>query len=127
MMMHAAYSPGGHRRSAVAVRPAVATAIAGSAMAIGACGSSGGGPAAVGATTEAPNASPLGLPQCMRANGISHFPDLSTGPGGQGLGISAMPDKATLTVVAPTRASAYSNSPAFNHAVTVCRAGLRKP
>jgi hypothetical protein len=164
-------------------------AIAGCAAAIGACGSSGGGgQAAVGATTATGNASPLGLSHCMRANGISNFPDPSNGTGGQGLSISATPGNSTLTVqgisfsgpafqkaeqacrrylvasrlppplsaaqkaklvasakcmrahgvpqfadpttapvgvVAPSRASAFSNSPAFNHAVSIC-GGLRK-
>jgi hypothetical protein len=48
--------------------------------------------------------------KCMRAHGVPRFADPTTGPVG---------------VVAPKRSSAYSNSPAFNHAVSVC-GGLRK-
>jgi hypothetical protein len=44
------------------------------------------------------------------ASGVPRFADPTTGPVG---------------VVAPKRSSAYSNSPAFNHAVSVC-GGLRK-
>ena len=112
MTMHAAYSPGGHRSGAVAIRLAVATAIAGCAVAIGACGSSGGGQAAVGATTATGNASPLGLSQCMRAHGISNFPDPSNG----GLSISTMPGSPTLTV----QGIAFSG-PAVQKAEQACR------
>ncbi|MGZ4175105.1 MAG: hypothetical protein ACXVSE_10390 [Solirubrobacteraceae bacterium] len=82
---------------------------AGCAVAIGACGTSGGGQATVGATTASGNASPLGLSQCMRAHGISNFPDPGNGPGGQG------PAKPI-------------GSPALRHAVDVCGGppGLRK-
>lgn len=43
MQMHAAYRPGGHRRSALAIRLAVAMPTAGCAVALCACGSSGAG------------------------------------------------------------------------------------
>jgi hypothetical protein len=50
---------------------------------VAACGSGGtGGP--VGATTASGNASPIGLSKCMRANGLSSFPDPTQGPGGEG-------------------------------------------
>lgn len=49
------------------------------------CGgsSSGGG---AGATTPAPNSSssPVGMSRCMRAHGLSTFPDPSAGAGGEG-------------------------------------------
>jgi hypothetical protein len=48
-----------------------------------ACGSSGtGGP--VGATTASGNSSPIALSRCMRANGLSNFPDPTMGSGGEG-------------------------------------------
>jgi hypothetical protein len=65
------------------------------------------------------NASPLGLSQCMRSNGISNFPDPTQGPGGQGLSISMTPGSAALTVQGVTF------SGAFNHAVSAC-GGLRQ-
>jgi hypothetical protein len=112
MTMHAAYSPGGHRSSAVAIRLAVATAIAGCAVAIGACGSSGGGQTAAGATTPTGNASALGLSQCMRAHGISNFPDPSNG----GLSISTMPGSPALTAQGIT-----FSGPAVQRAEQACR------
>ncbi|HTU96856.1 MAG TPA: hypothetical protein VMF14_13510 [Solirubrobacteraceae bacterium] len=116
MKRHAAHHPGGHRRSAVAIRPAAALAAVGCAAALGACGSSGaGGPAAVGGTTATGDASPLGLSQCMRAHGVTDFPDPSNGPGGQGLSISATPGSPTLTVQGVT-----FSGPAFERAEKAC-------
>ena len=118
MKMHAAHRPGGHSRSATAVRLAAALSAAGCAVAVCACGSSGGsGPTAVGATTASGNASPLGLSQlsptqkaqmvkfarCVRAHRVPEFADPTAAPGG---------------VVATKRQVA--GSPAFRHAVTVC-------
>jgi hypothetical protein len=116
MKMHAAHRPGGHRRSAPALRPAAALVTAGCAVALCACGSSGGGgQTAVGATTATGNASPLGLSQCMRANGISNFPDPTKGPGGQGLSISETPGSSALTV----QGVSFSG-PAFHKAEQAC-------
>lgn len=112
MSKHAAYSPGSHRHHAIAVRPAVALAIAGCAVVSAACGSSGGGRAAEGATTASGNASSLNLSQCMRAHGSSSFPDPSNG----GLTIMATPGNATLTV----QGIALSG-PAFQKAEQACR------
>jgi hypothetical protein len=112
MTMHETYSPGSHRHDAFAVRPAVALAIAGCAMVTAACGSSGGGLTAAGATNPTGNASPLGLSQCMRAHGISNFPDPSNG----GLTISATPGDATLTVQGIT-----FSGPAFQSAEQACK------
>ena len=86
-------------------------AIAGCAVAIGACGSSGGGQAAVGATTATGNASPLGLSQCMRAHGVPSFAD---------------PTSAPVGVIASKRPGPGAQSPAFRHAVAVCGGGLRR-
>ena len=110
MMMHAAYSPGGHTRSAVAVRPAVAMAIAGCAVAIGACGSSGGGQAAVGATTATGNASPLGLSQCMRAHGVPSFAGPTSAPVGV-ITVAKRPGPGALTGV-PARGRRLRRRPA---------------
>jgi hypothetical protein len=116
MKMHAAHRPGDHRRSAPAVRLAGALTTAGCAVALCACGSSGGsGQTAVGATTATGSASPLGLSQCMRAHGISNFPDPTQGPGGQGLSISATPGSAALTVQGIT-----FSGPAFEKAQKGC-------
>ena len=56
------------------------------ALLIAGCGGSGGSGAAVGATTEAPNSSssPVGLSRCMRAHGLTNFPDPTAGPGREG-------------------------------------------
>jgi hypothetical protein len=56
------------------------------ALLIAGCGGSGGSGGAVGATTEAPNSSssPVGLSRCMRAHGLTNFPDPTAGPGGEG-------------------------------------------
>jgi hypothetical protein len=62
--------------------------------------------------SAAQKATLVAVAKCMRANGVTSFADPTTAPVG---------------VVAPNRALAYSNSPSFNRAVTVCRAGLRKP
>lgn len=121
MKMHAAHRPGGHRRSAPAVRLAAALVTAGCAVALCACGSSGAsGQTAVGATNATGNASPLGLSQCMRANGISTFPDPTQGPGGQGLSISQTPGSSALTVQGIT-----FSGPAFQKAEQACGKYLR--
>jgi hypothetical protein len=67
MTMHAAYSPGGHRCGADAIRLASAVATAGCAVALCACGSSGGAQPAAGATTASRNASPAGSLAFRRA------------------------------------------------------------
>lgn len=60
-------------------------AVAGvAALLLAACGGGSGSNAAVGATTESPNSSssPVGLSRCMRAHGVTNFPDPLAGPGG---------------------------------------------
>lgn len=117
MKMHTAHRPGGHRRSATAVRLAAALVTAGCAVAASACGASGGsGPTAVGATTATGDASPLGLSQCMRAHGVANFPDPTKGPGGEGLSITATPGSPTLTVQGIT-----FSGPAFQKAKQACK------
>jgi hypothetical protein len=68
MMMHAAYSPGGHRRSAVAVRPAVAMAIAGCKRYVAASGP----PPPLSASQKAKL---VAFAKCMRAHGVPQFTD----------------------------------------------------
>ena len=105
MKMHAAHRPGGHRRSAPALRPAAALATAGCA-----------------------------------------FPDPTKGPGGEGLSISESPGSPALIVQGITFSGpafhkaekacsgyltakgppAFSNSPAFNHAVSACGGPVRR-
>jgi hypothetical protein len=109
------YRPRGHRRP-VTIRLVVAAAAAGCAVAICACGSSGDGGFAVGATTAEGDASPAALSKCMRAHGLSTFPDPSNGSGGQGLNISGTPDGPTLTVNGIT-----FSGPAFQKAQAACR------
>jgi hypothetical protein len=116
MRMHTAHRPGGHRRSATAIRLAAPLVTAGCAVMLSACGSSGpSGAVAAGATTATGDASPLGLSECMRAHGISNFPDPSNGPGGQGLSISATPGSPALTVQGIT-----FSGPAFEKAEKAC-------
>jgi len=55
------------------------------ALLLAACGGSSGTPVQVG-TNPSPNSSssPVGLSRCMRAHGLSNFPDPSNGSGGLG-------------------------------------------
>jgi hypothetical protein len=61
------------------------TPVVGASLLLAACGG-GSGSTNVGATTESPNSSssPVGLSRCMRAHGLTNFPDPSAGPGGEG-------------------------------------------
>jgi hypothetical protein len=69
---------------------------AGAVLAIAACGSSSSNP--TGATNPTGASSPIGLSKCMRAHGLSNFPDPTAGPGGEGFnGIGLSPD-GSLTV-----------------------------
>ncbi|MEO6858719.1 MAG: hypothetical protein ABI323_09045 [Solirubrobacteraceae bacterium] len=68
-------------------------------MAIAACGGSGSGPSAGGATTATGNNSPVAVSKCMRANGLTNFPDPRMGSGGLGFpGGLFMSSDGTLTV-----------------------------
>ena len=117
MKMHAAHRPGGHRYCAAPIRRAAAPVTAGFAVALCACGSSGGGSqTAVGATTATGNASPLALSHCMRAHGVSNFPDPNQRPGGLGLSIVQTPGSSALTVQGVT-----FSGPAFQTAERACR------
>jgi len=66
--------------------PQLAAVLGGAALLLAACGGGSGSNSAVGATTESPNSSgsPVGLSRCMRAHGVTNFPDPSGGSGGEG-------------------------------------------
>jgi hypothetical protein len=69
----------------------------GCAIALAGCGGSSSDRAS---SPYGPASSPFALSKCMRANGVSNFPDPSAGPGGgEGFnGIVASPGSQTLTV-----------------------------
>ena len=75
-------------------------AAAGAALMLAACGAGSGSNNAVGATTESPNASssPVGLSRCMRAHGLTNFPDPTAGSGGEGFNGVARTPTGTLVV-----------------------------
>jgi len=54
-----------------------------SILAVAACGGSGSKPSG-GAGPYGPKSSPAAVSRCMRANGVSGFPDPTAGPGGEG-------------------------------------------
>jgi hypothetical protein len=62
-------------------RLSVALAVVGCAVSLAACASSGSRPSA-SAGPYGPASSPAALSRCMRANGVSGFPDPVAGPGG---------------------------------------------
>jgi hypothetical protein len=75
----------------VPIGPRTALAAAGCAIALAACGSSGS------TRNASADRSPAALPRCMRANGVSGFPDPKAGPNGA-IGLSLMlesPDSLT--------------------------------
>jgi hypothetical protein len=76
----------------------VAALVAGiaAAAAIAACGSSG--LSSVGATTASGDSSPIALSKCMRAHGVTGFPDPSQGSGGVGFGGLDRENSATIIV-----------------------------
>jgi hypothetical protein len=79
-------SAGGRRLSLIA-------AAAGCAVVLAACGSSGSQVTGGGATTATGRSSPAALSQCMRAHGLTNFPDPTAGSGGLGFnGIIRQPD-----------------------------------
>lgn len=67
--------------TATSVRAVLGLALVSSLVA--ACGGGGTG-GSVGATTASGNSSPIAMSKCMRANGLSHFPDPAMGSGGEG-------------------------------------------
>ncbi|MGA2926175.1 MAG: hypothetical protein ABSG43_09300 [Solirubrobacteraceae bacterium] len=79
------------------------------AVGIAACGGSGSKPSA----SSDPQ---LAISECMRAHGVTNFPDPTRGPGGEGMSITATPGSDTLTV----EGIAFSG-PAFEAAEKVCK------
>jgi hypothetical protein len=68
-------------------------------LTVGACGgaraTAGQQP---GTGTNASNPQALAASECMRAHGITNFPDPIKGPGGVGLSVTASPGSPTITV-----------------------------
>ena len=94
----------------------VATACASLLAACG--GSSGSGHSAKG-TQYGPKSSPYAFSKCMRANGLSGFPDPSSGPGGGGVGFPGgviFSIEGYLTVNGVT-----FKGPALEHAEKACK------
>ena len=95
----------------LAARLSLAAAIS-SALALSACGgSTHGSPASSHQDTQ------LALAECMRAHGVSDFPDPTVGAGGgEGFHISATPGSQTLTVDGITL-----SGPTFTSAEKTCK------
>jgi hypothetical protein len=88
-----------------------------SVVTVAACGgSSSTRRASVGPYGRA--SSPASLSRCMRANGVSGFPDPVAGPGGEGLPLTVSPD-GSLTAEGKTFAG-----PALRSAERICKAYL---
>jgi hypothetical protein len=88
-------------------------------LAVAACGGSGttaGQPA--GSGTNASNPQALTASQCMRAHGITNFPDPVKSAGGVGLSVAASPGGSTVTV-----GSIPFSGPAFTAAAKTCSFG----
>lgn len=84
---------------------------------LAACGSSGSHPSASTAR-YGPASSPAALSRCMRANGLSGFPDPIAGPGGEGLPLTVNLD-GSLTAESET-----FSGPALRSAERACKAYL---
>jgi hypothetical protein len=88
-------------------------------LAVVACGGSGataGQP--VGAETNASNPQAVAASECMRAHGITNFPDPVKSPGGVGLSVSESPGSSTITV-----GGIPFSGPAFTTAARTCKFG----
>ena len=94
----------GHRHAA-----AIVLATAGVALAIAACGSSSSEPTA----SSNPQ---FALARCMRAHGVSGFPDPTKGPGGEGFRITKSVGSSSLDVD-----GIPFSGPAFQSAERVCK------
>jgi hypothetical protein len=68
-------------------------AVAGATLALSACGSSAKPHAS---SPYGPASSPFALSKCMRANGVSNFPDPTAGPGGEGFNGVGVSNTGTL-------------------------------
>jgi hypothetical protein len=91
----------------------------GAALALAACGSSTSHHG--NSTPYGPASSPVAMSKCMRANGLTNFPDPSAGPSGSVgfAGIATSPGEASLTVDGITFAG-----PALKTAEKACRVFL---
>jgi hypothetical protein len=94
-----------------------AAAAFGCVVTLAACGGSGSKPSA-SAGPYGPTRSPAALSRCMRANGLSGFPDPVAGPGGVGLPLGVNTD-GSLTAAGKTFAG-----PAVRSAEQACKAYL---
>ena len=88
-------------RTASDHHPSLSIVLAGMscAIAIAACGGSGARPSAA-STPYGPKNSPASVSRCMRAHGLSNFPDPVAGPGGEGFpeGLMVSSNGSSLTV-----------------------------
>jgi hypothetical protein len=103
------------------VRSAILLCLAGAGLSLAACGGSSS-PGAGGSTSPsdaaASNSKALQFSQCMRAHGVSNFPDAPTGSGGQfDLRIQQTPNSTSVNGV-------EVNGPAFRSAMNSCRSYL---
>lgn len=105
------------RMSRRGAQAALVTAI--SAVAIAACGGSGSKPSA-SSSPYGPADSPVALSRCMRANGVSSFPDPTQGSGGVGFNGLVVTAGATTMVVDGITFS----GPALQRAQKACKAYL---
>jgi hypothetical protein len=89
-----------------------------SALLLAGCGGSGSsGPGATKAASGAKSNPQLTLSECMRAHGVSNFPDPVMGPyGSPGMSVSTAPGSGTITV----EGIAFSG-PTFEAAVSTCK------
>jgi hypothetical protein len=88
-------------------------------LAVAACSGSGATLSQqAGTGTNASNPQALAASQCMRAHGITNFPDPVKGPGGVGLPVTASPGSPTITV-----AGIPFSGPAFTAAAKSCKFG----
>lgn len=77
------------------------------------CGSSNSPSSATGSTNSV-----FAMAQCMRAHGVSNFPDPTSGPGGPGLSVNTSPGSSAVTVNGVT-----FTGPAFQAATKACKCG----
>ena len=88
--------------------------------AVAACGAVALGLVACGGSTptssSGSNNEQLALAQCMRAHGVSNFPDPIKGPGGEGFSITKSPGSTQVTV-----GGVSLSGPAFRAAEKTCR------
>jgi hypothetical protein len=90
--------------------------VVGCSVAIAACGTSGSKPSDTAGVYGA-RASPVALSKCMRANGVTNFPDPTMGSGGEGFkGMFQSSDGSTMIVDGTTFAG-----PALVSAEKICK------